>query len=255
MVTRRRLVANTGVVGAGIAASGSVPAAPPAYHGPNVIIVRFGGGVRRRETIDTAHTYSPYLIKELAIQGTLYRNMLVDDSQHIETSHGQGTLYLLTGRYDELVNQSDQILGERFEPPAPTLFEYLRRGFAIPSHHALILNGEDRTGEEFYTFSNHHEYGIAYRSEVLSLFRFKIWLARKRLDEDNFATPQEKRQSERQLAQMLGVAVRQSEREGQGPELDKYWQDWHAHYGAGGFVDARGDRLLTELARRAMQAL
>ena len=114
---------------------------------------------------------------------------------------------LLRATLGSLVNQSDQVLGERFEPPAPTLFEYLRRSFAIPSHQTLILNGEDRTGEEFYTFSNHHEYGIDYRSQVLSLFRFKTWLARKRIAEDDFATPQEKRQTERELAQMKPEAV------------------------------------------------
>tara|TARA_E500000331_G_scaffold201152_1_gene193069 strand:- start:6226 stop:6423 length:198 start_codon:yes stop_codon:yes gene_type:complete len=65
------------------------------------------------------------LLREFALRGTLYRNMLIDDAPRIETSHGQGTLHILTGRYDHLINQSEQILGERFEPPVPTLFEYL----------------------------------------------------------------------------------------------------------------------------------
>jgi len=38
----------------------------PAYRGPNVIIVRFGGGARRRETIDGETTYAPFLCHELA---------------------------------------------------------------------------------------------------------------------------------------------------------------------------------------------
>jgi hypothetical protein len=229
--------------------------ATAAYQGPNVIIVRFGGGVRRRETINAETTYSPFLIKQLASQGTLYRNMLIDDSQHVETSHGQGTLYLLTGRYDALVNQSDQLLGERFEPPSPTLFEYLRRSASIASHQTLILNGEDRTGEEFYTFSNHHEYGIAYRSEVLSLFRFKTWLARKRLAERDFDSAAEQQQIEQQLAKMVSVDPRRAQAGDQGIELNRFWQNWHAHYGGSGFVSARGDRMLTELARRAMRDL
>jgi hypothetical protein len=55
-------------VGAG-AIAGGVPllgeTRKPDYTGPNVIVLRFGGGVRRRETIDPDHTYSPYLCKEL----------------------------------------------------------------------------------------------------------------------------------------------------------------------------------------------
>jgi hypothetical protein len=252
MMTRRNLLANGALLATG--AVGTARAALP-YGGPNVIIVRFGGGVRRRETIDPGQTYSPYLIKALAQEGTLYRNMLIDDAPHVETSHGQGTLYLLTGRYDELVNQSEQVLGERFEPPAPTLFEYLRRAYGLPSHQALILNGEDRTGEEFYTFSNHHDYGIEYRSEVLSLFRFKAWLARKALAEGAFASERARLEAAKRLAEMQRLDVRRSEADGQGPALDRFWEDWHALYGPSGFVNARGDRLLTELARRAMVEL
>jgi hypothetical protein len=36
------------------------------YSGPNVILVRFGGGVRRRETIDDPErTYCPFIYHEL----------------------------------------------------------------------------------------------------------------------------------------------------------------------------------------------
>ena len=41
------------------------------YRGPNVILVRFGGGVRRRESIDPSHSYAPYLTHELIPQGTV----------------------------------------------------------------------------------------------------------------------------------------------------------------------------------------
>ena len=42
----------------------------------------------------------------------------------------------------------------------PTIFEYLRRHYDVPEHQALIVNGEDRINEEFYTFSNHHLFGV-----------------------------------------------------------------------------------------------
>src|ERR1043166_8920416 len=42
------------------------PAGREEYRGPNVILVRFGGGVRRRETVeDAAHTYCPFIYHEL----------------------------------------------------------------------------------------------------------------------------------------------------------------------------------------------
>jgi len=45
------------------------------YSGPNVIIIRFGGGVRRKETIDPEHTYSPFFCHELVKKGTLFKRM------------------------------------------------------------------------------------------------------------------------------------------------------------------------------------
>jgi hypothetical protein len=77
------------------------PDAPP-YRGPNVILIRFGGGVRRLETIlDPARTYCPFIYHELFCrQGILFNNVEIDSAPGIETSHGQGTLYLLTGKYD-----------------------------------------------------------------------------------------------------------------------------------------------------------
>jgi bisphosphoglycerate-independent phosphoglycerate mutase (AlkP superfamily) len=41
----------------------------------------------------------------------------------------------------------------------------------------------------------------------------------------------------------------------QGPELNAYWQKWREFYGDTGFVNPRGDRLLTELAIRAIKSL
>src|SRR5688572_28526173 len=90
-------------------------ASKPAYKGPNVVIVRFGGGVRRRETIDPEHTYSPFLCHELTKRGTLFKKMEIDCLEGVETSHGQGTLYILTGRYDKYKDVGGKMLGQRFE--------------------------------------------------------------------------------------------------------------------------------------------
>src|SRR5262249_4894652 len=100
-----------------------LPANRRSYTGPNVILVRFGGGVRRRETIlDDAHTYCPFIYHELyRNQGVLYNNVEIESGPGVVTSHGQGTLYLLTGKYAEYRDIENQFLAERFEPGSPTL--------------------------------------------------------------------------------------------------------------------------------------
>src|SRR5438105_2389342 len=48
------------------AAPPELPAARLPYKGPNVVLVRFGGGVRRQETIDWPEkTYCPFVYHEL----------------------------------------------------------------------------------------------------------------------------------------------------------------------------------------------
>lgn len=227
----------------------------PPYEGPNVILVRFGGGVRRQETIaDIHHTWCPYLLHELIPQGVFFPNMEIEQLEGVETSHGQGTLYLLTGKYDQYKDVGNRFLGQRFESKVPTLFEYLRQAYDIPEHQALIINGEDRTDEEFYTFSNHHLFGVHYRSSVLSLYRFKTYLLRRSLllDELDADTRQQKKDT---LEKMESLDYRAHQERSQPPEIEAFWEDWRTQFGETGFVNPRGDRLLTELAVQAMQKL
>ena len=186
-IERRQFLAT---LGGGVAAAGGLARGAerlPGYSGPNVIIVRFGGGVRRRETIDTDHTYAPFLAKSLVPRGVLFPRMEIAALEDIKTSHGKGTLNILTGKYDRYRDIEDRFLGSRFEAKVPTLFEYLRGAYDIPSHQALIVNGEDRTDEEFYSFSNHHLFGVNFRSNVLSLYRFKMYLLRRQLEAGEIA--------------------------------------------------------------------
>src|SRR5438445_7439665 len=76
------------------------PTTPYGDDQPNVILVRFGGGVRRLETVaDAEHTYCPFIYHELyKRQGVLCPNMEIDSSPAIKTSHGKGTLYLTPAR-------------------------------------------------------------------------------------------------------------------------------------------------------------
>lgn len=224
------------------------------YGGPNVIIVRFGGGVRRRETIEAGHSYCPYFLHELAPRGTLYTNMELSSLQGVETSHGQGTLHILTGQYLKYKNVSQGILGERFESAVPTVFEYFRKAYDVAEHETLIINAEDRTQEEFYSFSNHHLFGLSYRSNVLSLYRFKVYLKRLQIERGDYSGKALEKQL-KELEKLEALDYRTGGDDRQSREIQGFWKRWQTFYGETGLVNPRGDRLLTELATRAIREL
>src|SRR4051812_24905610 len=246
------IAATAGVLATGLPIIGE--AAKLAYTGPNVIILRFGGGVRRRETIDPDHTYSPYLCKELTKRGTLFNNMEISSLEGIETSHGQGTLYIITGKYEKYKDIGGKFLGQRFEAPVPTVFEYLRKKYNVPEHQTLIVNGEDRTDEEFYSFSNHHLFGAHFRSNVLSLYRFKTYLLQRQIDSGKWSEKELAKKRE-DLAKLEALDYRTKGQDKQNQEITDFWERWRQYYGETGFVNPRGDSLLTELALRAMKEL
>jgi hypothetical protein len=218
---------------------------PPAYNGPNLILIRFGGGVRRHETIDPDYTYAPFLRHTLAQRGTLFTNMELDQIKEVATSHGEGTLYLLTGKYGGFANLGD--FGDRFESKVPTLFEYLRKQFAIRDHEALLINGEDRTTEEFFSFSNHHLFGVNYRCQVLSLYRFKVYRLRQQLEQGEFEG-KELVQKQQELQRLEQLDYRNEGNYVYPQPLIQFWDEWYQYYGGSGLVNPRGDRVLTELA-------
>jgi len=234
--------------------AGPVPAAAQrAYSGPNVIIVRYGGGVRRRETIDPQYSYSPYLAKVLRGQGTLYPLMQMASGEGFVTSHAQGTLNILTGRYDRYEDIGKRFGSERFEAKTPTLFEYLRANYAVPDHQTLIVNGEDRPDEDILVYSADPHYGIRYHSSVISLTQFKAFLLRNKIAAGAFDGDALREANERlvklESSDLQRPVVRPS------APLEAFWQGWQRDYGESGFVNPRGDRLLTTLALRAMKEL
>ncbi len=229
-------------------------AALPEATGPRVVLIRFGGGVRRREAIEPEHTFAPYLCRSLGPRGTLFPRMIIDQQEGLNTSHGEGTLNLLTGRYDRYTDVLDGFLKARFEPKVPTLFEYLRKEFRVAPHETLIVNGEDRPDEEFYTFSNHAGYGIDFRSSVLSLYRFKRWLYERQLAEGKLTEKQREKRRE-QLKKWEEADPRSRGLADPGRALEGFWARWLEHYGESGLVNPRGDRLLTTLTLRALKEL
>jgi len=187
-------------------------------------------------------------------RGTLFKNMEISQIKGLNTSHGEGTLNIVTGHYDQYKDIEGKFLGARFEPKVPTIFEYLRKTFAVPPHQTLIVNGEDRPDEEFYTFSNHFAFGIDYRSNMLSLYRFKAWLMRQQIAQGKLSD-KEIEKKKKELTKWEKVDRRTKGDDRQGSELESFWQHWREYYGDSGFVNPRGDRLLTELTVRAIKEL
>ena len=253
-ISRRQF--NAGLAGsiAGAALASSLHAAEAAiYRGPNVILVRFGGGVRRAETIEAKTSFAPFLVNVLAKRGVLIPNVTIAELKGVDTSHAEGTLNLLTGRYKSYEKVGARGLAPLLEPSQPTLFEYLRKSFAIPSHQALLVNGEDRPQEEYLTYGGHGHYGIAYRSEVLGLYRYKLHRFARILREgrgtDAELVKARKDYAELQSRDYRGTAEKQS------PEMERFWDLWRAHHGDDPFRFPRGDRLLTQLAIWALKDL
>jgi len=232
------------------------------YRGPNLILIRFGGGARRLESIDKQHTYAPYLTHVLAKRGVLFNKMEIDhfkkaqkaNGKPVDTSHGQGTIYIMTGSYAKLNNAGGHA---QFVPSVPTLFEYFRSKYKVPDHQTLIINSEDRKQEEFLTYSNHVKFGIDDKCQILSLYRFKRFLFRQILSDSKRNGKQlndkERRQIQKEYDQLKALDQRKPLAEN--PNLIEFWERWRHHYGDSGLKNPRGDRLLTELAMRSMAQL
>ncbi|MGH6816199.1 MAG: hypothetical protein ACREC6_10885 [Hyphomicrobiaceae bacterium] len=249
------------VFAGGLAASlaaGALPsvgpaAAAPAYRGPNVIVVRFGGGVRRAETIAPKHTYAPYMCNVLAARGVLVRDMTIAQIKGMPTSHAEGTLNLLTGRYRAYRKFARHGIVPLYEPTQPTLFELLHAAFDLAPHEAVLVNGEDRPQEEFLGQGANKHYGVRYRCEVLSLTRFKLYKLQRALAEGTLSgTDVEK--TRRKLEELAQHDLRHGAH-GQVPALARFWERWQDRYGSSGLKHPRGDRLLTELALWALKDL
>lgn len=242
-----------------VAASAALTVGPrsvlarPAYTGPNVIIVRFGGGVRRRETIEPATTYAPYFLKELAPKGVLVPDISIANIEGVETSHEEGTLNILTGRYKSYRAFAEGVLEPHLEATEPTLLEIFRKTYDVAPHEALYINGEDRPQEEFFAYGAHPSFGVAFRSEVLSLYRFKRHKLQRILEEGK--GNDEEQQAARNALSELEDSDWRNEGLTDDPAIRRFWDNWRERYGDSGLVNPRGDRLLTELAVTAMAEL
>lgn len=233
---------------AAVAASAALPRAARAadYRGPNVILIRFGGGVRRAETVGDA-SFAPFLRHHLIPRAAFVPDMRIAQLDGVETSHAEGTLNLLTGRYLGY-RRGGRFPNDWLEPVEPTLFDYLRGAFDIPAHQVLMVNGEDRPQEEFLTAGPAGHAGLDLPAEMLSLHRFKLYRATRWAEEGH-------PQAQAELARLAERDPRGGPVGPQSVQVAVFWARWRADHGDDGMRNPRGDRLLTALALRAMAEL
>jgi len=122
----------------------------------NVIIVRFGGGVRFQETFgDPSLSNLPKMChggKSLLAQGSLYTHIYNDGN----TTHMGATQQIITGKWYDPAGAPKQ------NPKDPTLFEFMRKhlGRKMGPHKAVVI---DHSAVDFnYHYSKHAQYGFEF---------------------------------------------------------------------------------------------
>ncbi|MBK6896670.1 MAG: hypothetical protein IPH06_08780 [Alphaproteobacteria bacterium] len=224
------------------------------YKGPNVIVIRYGGGVRRRETIEPETSFSPFMLNRMIPKGTLYRNMSIAELPNNETDHAQGTVNIMTGRYFGYTNHHEKIPGNFLRPSVPSIFEYLREAYALDAHEALIINGEDRAQDDGFHMHLDEKYASDLRPEMLSPTRFRAFLLQVKLEQDTL-TSDARSALEEQLTEVRKQSPEFLKPSEYSPELQNFWRKWRSYYGDDNLKHPRGDRQTTELALWSLRYL
>ncbi|MEO8400119.1 MAG: alkaline phosphatase family protein, partial [Ignavibacteriaceae bacterium] len=100
---------------------------------------------------------------DLKPAGTFYNNFYITINNPAVTATMQGHTAVLTGNWEAIANDGTE------RPTNPTLFEYYRKYTGADSSDAYVIGGKEKL--DALTFSNHSEYGQAYKasSEVTGL--------------------------------------------------------------------------------------
>lgn len=232
----------------------AAPVSGKRYKGPNVIVIRYGGGVRRRETIDPEHSFSPFLINTLIPGGTLYKNMMISALPENKTGHAQGTLNIMTGRYFGYTKQHEKVSGNFLRPSVPSIFEYLRENYDIPPHETLIINGQDRIEEDGLHLHWDEKSGPKFRPDLLSPTRFETFKLQLQIQNET-EDPTLRRQREERLSEIRKNSPELLTTEEYSPEIKNFWNKWLAYHGKNDQTYPRGDRQTTELALWSLRYL
>ncbi len=204
----------------------------PGARDPKVVLVQYGGCVRRRETIQEAGTtLSHFFFHNLLPQGTLYTRA----ENRLITGHAHGSLYLFSGRYHEY--PEGLFTEKHFIPVAPTLGELARKQLGLAEHEVVVVHNE-QLDTEFLWASRDPDHGPRYRPGLLSIYR----LRRRILEVDVQKTraqveagrvhPDELAKVEQSLAEHLAKSYRTPDEAylDDGPEIRAWCDRFLAHY-------------------------
>ena len=222
---------------AGLAASAVAPRmaqAAPSDKAPNVIIVRFGGGVRRRETIAAKTTFAPNLLHRLAPRGVLIPDMRIAQLEGVDTSHAEGTpqhphrpLSRLSprrgrlGRRSATAHRADPV---RIRPP--------RARHPGPSSASHQWRGSAAGGVSFPTAStNPTASPFAARCSVCTASSSGICAAASRRSWREARRPMRRARRPSPSWRNWEEQDYRADKAGQGKEIETLWRKWRAFYG------------------------
>ncbi|MFN7971396.1 MAG: sulfatase-like hydrolase/transferase [Acidobacteriota bacterium] len=213
----------------------------------NVVLVRYGGGVRREETTGAwGQSLSPFLHESLLPNGTLYDNLFIPWG--ISTGHMEGTLLLTTGRHETPV-QKFPGRGDEF-PFHPTVFETYRKASGAGPHDAVVVNNEQRN-TEFVAYSSAPGYGRRWGGTVLSLHALAIREQRRALGGD--IPERERREREAKLAELLTIDQRPDRDGYDDAEIEeRFFIPFLQRFG---YRPPKGDAFQTEATIQALRTL
>lgn len=207
-----------------------------------VVLVRFGGGIRRAESIDHKKSMVPFLCHGLLREGTLFSDVWID--RRMNTGHVHGSLYLSTGGFD---GYPHGLFGGPFIPKRPTLSEYVRKATKGAPTDAILINNSGDISTEFIGFSDHPDYGLSVAPVNVS-----NWALHRRRIERHLMVATGKRRDDlmKQQAQHLKKMTREALPEH--PDVFGLLDRFDREYGE---KTPRGDDLVAELAVRVLQTM
>lgn len=152
-LTRRGFLRGSGVAMLSLPLLSTAAFARKKYKTRHVVLVAFAGGVRSRETIREPANI-PNLMR-IAEQGVICPNINV-----MNNGHFGATMSIFTGQYEYRgIRENER--GEH-----PTLFEYTRKGLAIPAN-MVWLSTSGGAQQRNLVYSSHPDYGEKYGANLI----------------------------------------------------------------------------------------
>lgn len=204
-----------------------------------MVIIRFGGGVRRLETILPDHpNFAPRLLHDLVPLGTLWENVVMEPRT---ATHSLGTINLTTGSY---FPGGTPEFAEEVIPHVPTIFEVARKQLNLGMTEALVIN--NYIFGELVGWSRHPDFGATFQPGLMSFYeREKVWIDNKM--RGSTLTPRSRDQLELAREWLLKKHYRNDLESDQ--VIQRYFSEHCREFGQ---TYARGDELVFDFACDAL---